>query len=679
MERKNKRNGKWMKSYRLRKKEENRMNKTRKEKQKERKRKSRQKEIQKMAVKKSRQTFVDDTEPLFNVSKESEMYKTMIEFEKRMKDVKHKKCTMCKSVSLNLKLLPKLGICKNCKVRNEERKRNGQAKKIPRHLPVWYDLENKARFDIPKELSELREGEKLMIQQIAPYIPLVHLRHGVHGSRGHVCSFPQEIEEICKILPRKKVKALKVIKSFNTKEKETREITFMVRRNVVLQALVWLKNNNRVYKDITIDENNMDWMEGLEEKELDVEVTHDDDIDEDKNERAHGEEPNRIFGMTSGSSISDLPSSKDDKVSDLIANARNTVQGMMYGHTKCMTIECPYVSPNPVDEHDKTEEIFVKAFPWLYPGGYGDINGYDEDSDDPMPLDRWIKMMLFYEDGRFARDKMWCFFVLNYWQRRKNQMQGSYFVDNFAKDCPQSLAELQDEIVNGNWRWIESITYYGGYVVGSPAYWRRRRDEIYSWINYHVQQENGPPSVFMTLSCAEYHWPDIERLLQERYFLGNLPIPNLKEKGGSRYVNEFTLVIQEYFQKRVETWIETVGTHVFKIKHYWLRYEFAPGRGQIHAHMLLILDNKEHLTRVYEAKDDEEKARIVKEWMEKHVGLVADIPNSYYAKQKRKEFEHPSNKRLCEVIDLTEDNIQLCRTCQYHVCTDYCLKKRKYQ
>ena len=99
-----------------------------------------------------------------------------------------------------------------------------------------------------------------MIQQIAPYIPLVHLRHGVHGSRGHVCSFPQEIEEICKILPRKKVKALKVIKSFNTKEKETREITFMVRRNVVLQALVWLKNNNRVYKDITIDENNMDWM-----------------------------------------------------------------------------------------------------------------------------------------------------------------------------------------------------------------------------------------------------------------------------------------------------------------------------------------------------------------------------------------------------------------------------------
>ena len=33
-------------------------------------------------------------------------------------------------------------------------------------------------------------------------------------------------------------------------------------------------------------------------------------------------------------------------------------------------------------------------------------------------------------------------------------------------------------------------------------------------------------------------------------------------------MNDMTVVIQEFFQIRVEKWIETVGKLVFKIKHY---------------------------------------------------------------------------------------------------------------
>jgi hypothetical protein len=51
-------------------------------------------------------------------------------------------------------------------------------------------------------------------------------------------------------------------------------------------------------------------------------------------------------------------------------------------------------------------------------------------------------------------------------------------------------------------------------------------------------------------------------------------------------------VIQEYFQLRTEAWLETVGKDVFGIKHYWVRYEFAPGRGQIHAHLLAIPEDQ---------------------------------------------------------------------------------------
>jgi hypothetical protein len=42
------------------------------------------------------------------------------------------------------------------------------------------------------------------------------------------------------------------------------------------------------------------------------------------------------------------------------------------------------------------------------------------------------------------------------------------------------------------------------------------RAELYSSINHHVKEGNGMPNFFITLSCAEYFWPDVLRLLNER-------------------------------------------------------------------------------------------------------------------------------------------------------------------
>jgi hypothetical protein len=45
-----------------------------------------------------------------------------------------------------------------------------------------------------------------------------------------------------------------------------------------------------------------------------------------------------------------------------------------------------------------------------------------------------------------------------------------------------------------------------------------------------------------------------------------------------RLVDEYSVVIQEFFQKRVEIWLETVGKKILRIKHYWGRFEFTPAR-----------------------------------------------------------------------------------------------------
>jgi hypothetical protein len=161
-----------------------------------------------------------------------------------------------------------------------------------------------------------------------------------------------------------------------------------------------------------------------------------------------------------------------------------------------------------------------RAFPWLFPGGIGDYSAYRERKITP---DEWAERMLMLDDGRFAKDKMWCFFALNFATRRRNQGQGRYFATGFYKDAPKTLEELKENIKEGDTTFVDKITYYARRVKGSSAYWRAKKAELYSWINHHVAQGNGLPTFFITLSCAEYFWPDVIRLLNERLHIENHP------------------------------------------------------------------------------------------------------------------------------------------------------------
>ena len=75
------------------------------------------------------------------------------------------------------------------------------------------------------------------------------------------------------------------------------------------------------------------------------------------------------------------------------------------------------------------------------------------------------------------------------------------------------------------------------------------------------------------------------------------------------------------------------GKKVFGIKHYWVRYEFAPGRGQIHAHLLAIPE--EH--SIYELchldlqlpNGSELRAVRLAEWAEKSLGLTANVSEDF--------------------------------------------------
>ena len=102
----------------------------------------------------------------------------------------------------------------------------------------------------------------MLIQRVSPFIPLHHLKCGIFGLCGHVCAFEQDIDGIAHVLPLfpsdvRLVKVVQVLKAEIGSDAAIKK-AFRVRRQYVLDALVWLRKYNAEYTPVTIDESRLD-------------------------------------------------------------------------------------------------------------------------------------------------------------------------------------------------------------------------------------------------------------------------------------------------------------------------------------------------------------------------------------------------------------------------------------
>lgn len=617
------------------------------------------------------------------------------DFEKECGKLKHGHCPVCRTVRIKIETMkrgPNKGICRSCVSKKKS------VKKFIENdcLPIWYEDgldKGKVRFDVPTCLKILTYAEKMLIQLIAPFVPLSHIKNGVYGLKGHVCAFEQDIEGFVNTLPREQndVTMIRVVQMIRAEigSREVVDQEFLVRKNVVIEALEWLKLHSVCYKNIKIEPKNMDWIEG-EEGYLD---THDICVaDESENDDEpdtftdNGPAPQqaidpaengdniKAFGFSVDNGNGQIPEEDEEIAKELREAIRKSKK------EKYISVDWPKKDDIPIGEYE-TRYLFPMAFPWLFPGGRGDATNFKE-------LDEWGQMMLYYEDGRFAKDKIFCFFALNYIVRHKNNTSGMWFVNNFHANCPESLEELTEQIENGNLNFINNLTYYNRRQKGSTPYWNLKRSEVYAWINYHYQMGHGIPSFFITLSCAEYFWPDIIKLIKERMDLAGEDSSEcyIGSKKLTSIVNDYSIVVQEYFQERVKIWLETVGKKIFRIKHYWCRFEFAPGRGQIHTHLLAITDNKhiyEHAYDLLQQDDGEQKrAEYLAKWAKNTFGLTASVGDDFEDREvgvKDGLLEtNPVTMRFTDLgrnrMKIYNDGQDLLKFCQYHDCSGFCLK-----
>jgi hypothetical protein len=401
-----------------------------------------------------------------------------------------------------------------------------------------------------------------------------------------------------------------------------------------------------------------------------------------------------IYGGAVCDSLQGLSSNDTDNVLNVLKESYNESRKKhMEQKRDNEFLKFPTVSATPCCEYRGTP-IFSNAFPWLFPGGVGDLD--ENKLTIPGYAAKWLKTMILYFDGRFCKDPTFCFYALNFKQRHQNSSSGAFFITDFIHPYSTDLDSLKSNIESGKDDFLEKLLHYSSKIRGSPSYWKSQKFKVFSWANRLIEL-GKLPTLFISLSCAEHFWEDLKRLLIDRFkFIPENQRPSLQTKADiTKAVKEYSIVVQEFFILKVKQWIETFGRDVFKIEHYFVRFEFAEGRGEIHAHIIASADNMDVYKRAYESRNDpEQRIKILEEYAENILGLSATHPatdaegniqldrvvepeGSLQSSVVYSASYCPASKRLTQITDVHDDLEKLVNAVQTHKCGNYCLKKRK--
>lgn len=618
---------------------------------------------------------------------------SFLEFDCKNQGIHWFKCKICQSCVMLTKKQDKRTIqCKTC----SKSRCNEKLLLDDNRLPIWKCRDGKIHYNIPSELQGLSLGEKLLIQQYSTLLPLIHLYKGRLGLRGNSVSFSKDMNSICTELPRKQAEIIIVVREqYDSKTDTLKNQNFKVNKKKVLNALYWLKQHHTGYKHITIKKENLNWIGDNEESYLNKDnISHlhlDDILDEDietdvETVAATQTEVSKDSGTIHYSGVTaetatEWTHKNDKKIVHDIESFANEEMSMNVDK-----MNFPHVSEEPLNEFH-TENMLANSYPWLFPGGLGDKSHSLCGKQKTKDARAWVENLMRWHDGRFMRDEMFSFHLHNFLQRHVNNSSGLVFVKQFIEDASISIKTIHDQIRKGDTSFISKLQYFAGQKIrGSDPFWRSVKHEVDQWITYHLKKGHGPPTLFLTFSCAEYWWQDLEDLLCDRckgtedeqiaQNMKNAKDVKTRTKAKSILIERYSAVVQEFFQIKMDNWLETVGKKEFGIKHYWLRFEFAKGRGTIHAHLLAITKDYHIVKQFHDAnkRSKQQGTKVISNYARNILKLTAEKPCSLANDTQGRAKVNPLSLPYCSIVSSEEDKEDLVDNVHMHICGPFCLR-----
>ena len=270
--------------------------------------------------------------------------------------------------------------------------------------------------------------------------------------------------------------------------------------------------------------------------------------------------------------------------------------------------------PQAVSEFDPT--YFVMAFPEIFLTGEADLYA---DRKVKITLPQWLEHVLWSGDQCAARHKVFPFVAFSFQQRHRAMDQGSYFVHvcvDPRDDSAASLEDLTERIAHGDNSLAKSVFFWAANIAGSDAHLGQLKREIDALITDQlISDEPNPPSLFLSGSCAEFYWKPLLGYLANHVLAIEGPSARVWDKEKKEEIvdetinrrwaddptaaefqthrrnklNEYAHIVTSFFEQRTTSFVKDVLAPMLEIEHFYMIFEFAEGRGQIHFHLLAWL------------------------------------------------------------------------------------------
>ena len=444
---------------------------------------------------------------------------------------------------------------------------------------------------VPKELQDLTQLEEMLI---ARAFPVMHVytkpRGGQRAYKGHVITLPQDVQQLADVLPRCPKDLPVIIFTVNGKGNCSKD--FIVRRNKVSDALNWLTGvnkdgepNNFLYKDVQISEQNLHEIPengvllNVSKVECGIEVNEQSDSNVDIGSGPVDFDDNQKVYISESEMGSFIPANIETKKEREIIEAEFVKQP-----THNWTI-----GSEPLSEFD-VQFLASMAVPTLFSDGKGDAtnnaivsdisnNSTKSFADKLKHLNKFAEFI----DGkwiyRFASHPRFAYWAYNMLYRKRILGQSNFFLKQNPTEANLTIDDLKQMITSDSYEpLISKLMHYSKNVCGTNAYWNRAKDDLKAIIT-----QVGAPTIFWTLSCAEFHWPEFHDLFNNAN--------NLSHAQRRENVINNPHLLDCFFTERTEQFVKHWLKNTLGATWHWFKYEYAVQRGSIHCHGVAKLES----------------------------------------------------------------------------------------
>ncbi|XP_077976185.1 uncharacterized protein LOC120334975 [Styela clava] len=409
--------------------------------------------------------------------------------------------------------------------------------------------------EVPPELARLNSIERYLISLHIPFMKISQLpktrQYGIHGP---VICVPSNVQKTVTVLPRVRVDdpmlTIKIKRKLSYKGYYDYQV---VDKGNLRDAIMWLKENNDFYTDVTFNEI---WNPDINLRE-----------EEEDEELLEAPSKNVIIS---------------DATLDTCLQPVDIAQEVLDQISEDVLCIAPAEGNRPISilMDDKNE---AKAFPTLFPSGRVTFGAF---RDEQITLSRYFNCRLMSADDRFSKNVDYIFF--SHYRSELNQILSNISIA-LRKGTDSSIRKMTiKDITDG--KYIRSLlTSDEAYKflrpdIGTPAFWQAAQKDLLAMV-----RQLGLSTWFCSFSSAEMRWPEVfDCLLRQRGDKRLSSEIDWLEK--CQILRENCVMTARLFQNRFQSFLRSIILSSCKplgeVEDYFFRVEFQQ-RGSPHIHCLL--------------------------------------------------------------------------------------------